>query len=120
MLAEQITFHPMNLLCGQHPAGNDFKPRRGRDFPVFGMVETIDEFAEELRQIRSDMRQRGSFADTKLVASWLDRLIIAMEDITPMLGLMSESLDEVAESGEREKSAPAAARKAAKKKTGKR
>jgi hypothetical protein len=62
------------------------------------MVETIDEFADELKDIRAEMRQKGAYADAKLVASWLDRLVAAMESITPMLGLMGEGLDQVAES----------------------
>ena len=62
------------------------------------MVETIDEFADELREIRAEMREKGGYADAKLVASWLDRLVAAMENLTPMLGLMGEGLEQVAES----------------------
>jgi hypothetical protein len=61
------------------------------------MVETIDEFADELKDIRAEMREKGAYADAKLVASWLDRLVEAMESLTPMLGLMGESLEQVAE-----------------------
>ncbi len=61
------------------------------------MVETIDEFADELKDIRAEMREKGAYADAKLVASWLDRLVEAMESLTPMLGLMGESIEQVAE-----------------------
>lgn len=61
------------------------------------MIETVAEFKEEIRAIRNDMRDVGAKADTKLVASWLDRLVIALEKLTPTIDLMSEGLDQVAE-----------------------
>ena len=61
------------------------------------MIETVAEFKEEIRTIRNEMRDVGGKADTKIVASWLDRLVIALEKLTPTLDLMSEGLDQVAE-----------------------
>jgi len=61
------------------------------------MVETIDEFRDELGAIRDEMRQKGEKADARMVASWLDRLIIAMENLAPTLDMMGEGLDVVAE-----------------------
>jgi hypothetical protein len=64
------------------------------------MVETVDEFKDELADIREEMRLKGAYADTKMVASWLDRLIMAMEKLTPTLDLMGEGIEVVAENEE--------------------
>lgn len=73
------------------------------------MVKTIREFKDELKTLRRDMSKKGSNADTKLVASWVDRLVISLEGLTPSLGLMREELNQLAE-------AEPARKKAAKKK----
>jgi len=64
------------------------------------MVDTISEFQDELKSIRAEMQIRGSYADTKLVASWLDRLVVAIEKVAPTLDLIAEELDVVAENEE--------------------
>lgn len=61
------------------------------------MVETIDDFKDELGAIRDEMKAKGERADARMVASWLDRLIIAMENLAPTLDMMGEGLDVVAE-----------------------
>ena len=61
------------------------------------MVESIEEFQDELKALREEIREMGPKADTKLVASWLDRLVIALEKLTPTIDLMSEGLDQMAE-----------------------
>lgn len=60
------------------------------------MVQTIKQFLDEIRMIRKDMYLRGERADTLLVASWLDRLVISLEKVAPTLDLMSEELDQLA------------------------
>jgi len=64
------------------------------------MVETAEEFADELKTLRDEIKEKGRSADAKLIASWLDRLIIALEGITPALGMMDEEIDVVSESEE--------------------
>ncbi|HID72484.1 TPA: hypothetical protein EYP38_00965, partial [Candidatus Micrarchaeota archaeon] len=60
------------------------------------MVQTIKEFMDEIRMLRKEMYLHGEQADTKLVASWLDRLVISMEKVGPTLDMMSVELDELA------------------------
>jgi hypothetical protein len=62
------------------------------------MVKTIAEFKDELKTLRREMREKGRTADTKLVASWVNKLIISLEGLTPSLGLMREELNQLAES----------------------
>ena len=61
------------------------------------MVETISEFEDELKSIREEMKAKGAKADVKLVASWLDRLIIALENVTPTVELIDEEMGVVSE-----------------------
>lgn len=64
------------------------------------MVKTILEFKDELKTLRREMRKKGRKADTKLVASWVDKLVISLEGLTPSLGLMREELNQLAEAEE--------------------
>jgi len=75
------------------------------------MVKTIKEFKDEVKMIRMEMYRKGRYADTKLVASWLDRLCISLEQIAPKLDLMMIEIEEL----NRATSAKAAPRKAKKK-----
>ncbi len=63
------------------------------------MIRTIKEFKDEVKMIRMEMYKKGEYADTKLVASWLDRLCISLEKISPTLDLMMIELEELSESG---------------------
>jgi len=64
------------------------------------MVKTILEFKDELKSLRQDMSKSGESADAKLVASWVDRLVISLEELTPSLGLMREELNQLSEADE--------------------
>ncbi len=59
------------------------------------MVKTIEEFKDEIKTIRREMYEKGEYADIKLVASWLDRLLISLESIAPKLDLMMIELEEL-------------------------
>ena len=61
------------------------------------MVKTIAEFRDELKVLREEMKAKGEFADAQLVASWLDRLVITLEGLTPSLGLMGEEMSILSE-----------------------
>lgn len=59
------------------------------------MVETIEEFKDEVKMIRREMYRKGEYADTKLVASWLDRLLISLEKVSIKLDLMMQDVEEL-------------------------
>jgi hypothetical protein len=44
------------------------------------------------------MKEKGAKADIKLVASWLDRLIMALENVTPTIELIDEEVGVVSDS----------------------
>jgi len=57
------------------------------------VVKTIEEFKDEVRLIRKEMYRKGEYADTKLVASWLDRLLISLEGVSIKLDLMMQDIE---------------------------
>ena len=57
------------------------------------MVKTIKEFRDELRMIRQEMYEQGETADTELVASWLDRVVISLDKVSSTLDLMAVEVD---------------------------
>jgi len=57
------------------------------------MVETIEEFAEEIRAIRGEVAAHGEKADVSLLASWLDRLLLSLEKVSPTISLMAVELE---------------------------
>jgi hypothetical protein len=57
------------------------------------MVKTFEEFADEIKTLREDIRRNGPHADVRQVASWLDRLVIALEGVAPALDLTAEQAD---------------------------
>ena len=59
------------------------------------MVKTIGEFKDELKTMRKEIYRKGEYADPKLIASWVDRLIISLEGITPKLDLMMQDIEEL-------------------------
>ncbi|MEM2908896.1 MAG: hypothetical protein QW590_00695 [Candidatus Bilamarchaeaceae archaeon] len=61
------------------------------------MVETLQEFLDEVRAIKQEIYATGENADVKMVASWLDRLLISLEKVVPTLELMAVELAEVTE-----------------------
>lgn len=78
------------------------------------MVETVNEFQDEIKTLREEIYAKGRTADVKLVASWLDRLLISLEKLSDSLELMTAEVDTMCEccSGEE---IPKAAKKPAKK-----
>lgn len=61
------------------------------------MVKTTEEFREELRVLREDLYQNIGAADLKLIASYLDRLIISLEGLSETLELTDTSVETLAE-----------------------
>ncbi|MEW6748818.1 MAG: hypothetical protein AB1295_03880 [Candidatus Micrarchaeota archaeon] len=57
------------------------------------MVKTIAEFRDELRALRQEMFDNAEVADTHLVASWVDRLIISLEGLSHSLELMDVEME---------------------------
>lgn len=91
------------------------------------MAKTIDEFKEELRILRTEMYQASDNADLRLIASYLDRLILSLEELSDTLAVMEAGTEMMLSSEEAEAEAmekcPCCARKksakAVKKKAGK-
>lgn len=63
------------------------------------MVKTIKEFRSEVRSIRKEIRKKGRKADKKLLASWMDRLLISLEGISPTLDLMQVEIEQLSKIG---------------------
>ena len=57
------------------------------------MTKSITEFREELKQLRQEMRQNANRADSKLVASWVDKLVISLEGFTETLDMFNNELE---------------------------
>lgn len=62
------------------------------------MVETMEEFRDKVRALREEMFMHSETADLKLVASWVDRLAIALEDLSVSLALTNRGMEALAES----------------------
>ncbi len=78
------------------------------------MIKTVKEFQDDLRTIRQEMYDHGESADSELVASWLDRLIISLDKLSVSLDLMAIELETLSK-----RPAQGAAKKPAKKKAAK-
>lgn len=61
------------------------------------MAETLRELVDEVKSIRQDIYARGETADLKILASWLDRLLISLEKAAQTLELMAVELAEISE-----------------------
>jgi len=59
------------------------------------MVKTIAEFRDEMRSLRKDMFERGEKADMRLLASWVDRLVISLEGLSQSLELMDVEMETI-------------------------
>ena len=84
------------------------------------MVKTIKEFQSELRVLREEMYDYGETADSELVASWLDRLVISLDKLCVNLDLMAVEVETLAKRPARAavvKRPTRKAKKAAKKKS---
>jgi hypothetical protein len=60
------------------------------------MVKTIKEFQDELRVLREEMYDYGETADSELVASWLDRLVISLDKLCVNLDIMAVEVETMA------------------------
>jgi len=79
------------------------------------MVETVNEFQDEIKTLREEIYAKGRTADVKLVASWLDRLLISLEKLSDSLDLMTAEVDTMCECCSPPEKMPKAAKKPAKK-----
>jgi hypothetical protein len=61
------------------------------------MMKNFSEIREELKNIRREMYKNGGTADLKLVASYLDRVVLSLEDLTETLELMDVEMDVMCE-----------------------
>ena len=84
------------------------------------MMKNFADIREELKNIRRDMYKTGGTADLKLVASYLDRVVLSLEDLTETLELMDVEMETVCECMECKPEKPVKAKPAKKKKSKKR
>jgi len=61
------------------------------------MVKTVAEFKDEMRALRQEMFQNADRADMRLVASWVDRLTMALEDLSDSLEILTQSVETVSD-----------------------
>ena len=61
------------------------------------MAKTIEEFKDELRALREEMYQNSEKADLKLIASYLDRLVMPLEGLTETLQSMDTEVETLSE-----------------------
>lgn len=61
------------------------------------VIQTIEEFQDELKALRAEIAANPDSIDAKLVAAWLDKLIIALQGLTTNLGLMSAGVELLAQ-----------------------
>jgi len=71
-------------------------------------MKTIKEFRNELETLRKEIFRQGTNVDVLLLASWLDRMVIALEEVSPTLDIMAEELDVLAEKSRKETKKPEA------------
>jgi len=57
------------------------------------MAKTIEEFRDELRALREEMFENSENADLKLVASYVDRLVMSLEGLTETLEAMETEVE---------------------------
>ena len=61
------------------------------------MAKTVEEFKDDLRALRDEMYQSSDKADLKLIASYLDRLLMSLEELSDTLGIMSVEIETLSE-----------------------
>jgi hypothetical protein len=61
------------------------------------VIETIEEFHAELENLRAEITANAENVDAKLVAAWLDKLVISLQGLTSKLGLLDAGLDILSE-----------------------
>ena len=64
------------------------------------MSETVEEFKDKLRVLREEMYSKGDRADSKLVASWLNQLILALDGLSDSIELHGTQLELLADNEE--------------------
>lgn len=77
-------------------------------------MKTVSEIKDDLRTLRDDLFRTGESADTKLVASYLDRLLMSVEDLCDSLEAMETEVETVCKCCEAPMEMPMAAKSASK------
>ncbi len=78
------------------------------------MAKTLAEVRDELKSLKEDIFQGGESADTKMLASYLDRLLNSVDGMCEALESMESEMDTVCECCQMEIPAPKAAKPAKK------
>jgi hypothetical protein len=64
------------------------------------MAKTIEEFREDLKLLKQDLYQNAETMDIRMLASFLDRLIASLDEITDRLEATEISVEELSEAEE--------------------
>ncbi len=64
------------------------------------MAKTIEEFREDLRLLKQDLYQNAEMMDIRLLASFLDRLIVSLDELSDRIEAAEISIEEMSESEE--------------------
>ena len=64
------------------------------------MAKSIEEFREDLRQLKADLYQNAENTDLRLLASYIDRLIISLDDLADRIEGVEISVEELATADE--------------------
>ncbi len=62
------------------------------------MAKTIEEFREDLRLLKQDLYQNAEMMDIRLLASFLDRLIVSLDELSDRIEATEISIEEMSES----------------------
>ena len=57
------------------------------------MPKTFSEIRDDLKSLKDEMYSAGEGVDTKLLASFVDKLVASLEDMTDSLEAMEASVD---------------------------
>ena len=61
------------------------------------VVETFEEFQSELDALRQEIVQTGGEIDAKLVAAWVDKLVISLQGVSKSLALLAQEVEVLTE-----------------------
>ncbi|HSB46718.1 MAG TPA: hypothetical protein VLD37_01800 [Candidatus Bilamarchaeum sp.] len=76
-------------------------------------MKTLAEFRSDLKSLRDDMFNNSESMDVRLVASYLDRLVMHLEDLSETLEGMENEVDTMCKCCEGPEMMPAPAKKKA-------
>ena len=59
------------------------------------MAKSIEEFREDLRLLKQDLYQNAEMIDVRILASFLDRLIVSLDELSDRIEATEISIEEL-------------------------